>query len=132
MRPQRPKPAVTPASIKEALGRLDGSIQKLTQEVQELSRRLQPSKKPKGQNFLNADGYDSSKDWQQEPQNAIREVLRHMPDEPDLELQANAIKAIMEDLLGALVDVRATRNLMIAISNDSDLRAEFKNWQSGR
>jgi hypothetical protein len=126
MRPQRPKPVPTPASIKEGLARIDSSIEKLTKEVEALKAHIRPSRRPVKNTYVGETGYDSGSDWKGEPRRAISDIVRKLPDDPSIELQAACIKAILDDLYGALTDIRATRNLVNAISDDSDLRKEFK------
>jgi hypothetical protein len=121
----------TQTSIKECLAKLSRDAENLQRETTTLAGKLAPFKKGRD---LQPRTYVIGLDWSRgqteqtpEPRNAVAELERELSP-IELEIYDRALRVIARTMDSALRDVRATRSDIEAIKEDSDLRAEWKNY----
>lgn len=131
LRPARSQHLPNVDSVKDGLAKVCRDVQLLTNEVHGLRKRLGEFSRGRDlKPYVSYVGFD----WVQRPQTdpprqEIAELLHDLKDTDNLEIPIRALVAIAKDLDSALRDIRATRMDIDGISNDSDLRAEFRNWR---
>jgi len=127
---------ITVETLKDGLLKLLRAVGELRSDVDGLNRQLASFANGRklrspghvvGFDFMRG---ESSKTG--EPRNRLEEALRKDGFLESPEAQFRALRAIGQDLEGALADIRAARSAIEAIRDDSDLRAEFKNMGDRR
>ena len=135
MPPSRPQPTVE--SVKEGCVRLANQLASLRQEVSGLSEKLTRFKRGRaipvpasrsGHNWA-VDRLRGESVETPEPQSAVNELEQELAG-AEIGIASRALLAIGRELDGAVREVRAARATLQAIADDSDLRAEFKDWQN--
>jgi hypothetical protein len=121
-----------PISLPDQIAKLARDTATLRSEVSGLCNKLSRFTKgrdlrPKGHVLGYVDTARGQRERTEEPRSAIYELLLDTP-ELDSAAVARCLNAIASDLDGAFRDIRATRADIEAIKNDSDLRADFKEW----
>jgi len=119
----------TVETIKEGLTKLLREVKQLQTEVRGLTARLgkftdeHPIPPPDTVGF----------DWVQRPatrppRQEFKELMWELKSTDNLEVPTRALFAILKDLDSALRDIRGARADIDAISNNADLRDDFKHW----
>lgn len=135
----QPRTPPTVATIKDGCVRLAFQLESLRKEVTELSVKLGKFKKgreiPKEIKYGDHLGLDRWKGQTPEtppPRSIMADVDFETKDAENLDISSKALIAIGHGLDGAIREVRAAKATIQAIADDSDLRAEFKDWQQDR
>lgn len=135
MRPTRPP--LTVDSVKTGCARLAQQIASLEKEVQGLSEKLARFKRGRVipdehavemRFWFMVDRLRGERVSTPEPGSAVLDLEKDLS-ETEVGIAALVLLAIGKDLDGCVREVRAAKATLQAIADDSDLRAEFKDWQ---
>lgn len=126
---------ITVESVAGGLAKLIREVRNLQKEVATLTSAVKgftdhnPIKRWGRSLPSDAGGSDLARAETREPFSAIQKARYEYGNTPNLEIPTRTLFAIAKELDGALRDIRAARNDIEAIADNSDLRDSFKEWQ---
>ena len=127
-------PKVNVTSVSDGLAKLIRDVRLLQKEVRDLHGTLKGFAGERHRRWMvlppEAGGSERAQPKTDEPQSKILEVRYEYGENPNLEVPTRTLLAIAKEIDGAIRDIRAARADIAAISDDSDLREAFKEWQS--
>jgi hypothetical protein len=138
MTTMRPRPPQTVDTVKTGLVNLHKGLSQLTLELAAIRKRISPiaQKIPQGRPYVPPEWAGTSNSWRanrgetDEPLRATNDELLDLEHLSNLDPPTRILLALARDIEGALLDIRATRTAIEAIQNDSDLRADFKDFMA--
>lgn len=128
-------------SVTEGLARLIREVRHLQSEVARLTHTLNgfTDKYRETRRWYsllppeaNPDQRDAARAETDEPKSAIRTINYEFNNNANLDIPTRTLLAISKEIDGALRDIRAARNDIEAITDDSDLRDDFREWQANQ
>ena len=132
--PRPERPPATLSDVRDGIAKLCRDIGSLQGEVNELRNLI--GRFAKGRTLApyiyggpEIDRFKGERAQTPEPKSQILEALELLKSADTVQEQSLLLKAISRDLDGALRDIRAAKLDVRGITDDSDLRAEFKAWK---